>query len=72
MRKPVDLELNDIVRLKTRHPCGGSEWQVLRTGADIRIQCTTCQRVVMLPRIELERRIVAFVSKGGAGEDEGR
>jgi hypothetical protein len=65
MRKPVDLELNDIVRLKKQHPCGGSEWQVLRTGADIRIQCTTCQRVVMLPRTELERRIVALVSKGG-------
>jgi hypothetical protein len=64
----MDLELNDIVRLKKKHPCGGSEWRVLHTGADIRIQCTTCRRVVMLPRTELERRIVALVSKGGAGE----
>ena len=65
----MDLELNDIVRLKKKHPCGGNEWQVLRTGVDIRIQCTTCQRVVMLPRAELERRIVTLVSRGGAGEN---
>ena len=63
----MDLELNDIVRLKKKHPCGGSEWRVLRTGADIRIRCTTCQRVVMLPRAELERRIVALVSREDAG-----
>jgi hypothetical protein len=65
MREPVDLAINDIVRLKKQHPCGWSEWQVLRTGTDIRLQCTTCQRVVMLPRVELDRRIVALVSKGG-------
>ena len=55
MKRPVGLEVNDVVRLKKPHPCGGSEWLVLRTGADVRIKCITCQRVVMLPRADLER-----------------
>ena len=63
----MELEVNDVIRLKKQHPCGGSEWLVVRTGTDIRIQCITCQRVVALPRTELERRIVALVSKGNAG-----
>ena len=72
MKRPVGLEVNDVVRLKKPHPCGGSEWLVLRTGADVRIKCITCQRVVMLPRAELERRIVEFVARGGTGEAGGQ
>ena len=51
-----DLKLNDRVRLRKPHPCGGYEWIVLRLGADIRIACTTCGRQVMLTRRELARR----------------
>ena len=32
----------DVVRTRKVHPCGGDEWTVLRTGADIRIRCNTC------------------------------
>ena len=51
-----DLQLNDRLRLRKPHPCGGYEWTVLRLGADIRIACNTCGRQVMLTRRELSRR----------------
>ncbi|MCL4507105.1 MAG: DUF951 domain-containing protein [Chloroflexi bacterium] len=52
------LELNDRVRLRKPHACGGFEWQVVRLGADIGLKCFTCGRRVMLTRRELQRRLV--------------
>jgi hypothetical protein len=52
-----DLELNHILRLKKPHPCGGYEWKVIRLGADIGLECQTCQRHVMLSRRELKNRL---------------
>jgi hypothetical protein len=61
----MEIKLGDVVRLKKRHPCGGYEWQVVRLGADIGIRCLQCQRRVLLPRSTFERRVKAFVSRGG-------
>jgi len=60
----VDLYLGDVVRLRKKHPCGSYEWQVIRLGADIGIKCQGCNRRVLLPRRELERKIREFVARG--------
>lgn len=60
----LDIRLGDVVRLKKKHPCGGDEWVVVRLGADIGIVCRTCERRVLLPRPEFERRVRAFVTRG--------
>ena len=60
----VEFRLGDVVRLRRVHPCGGSEWQVDRLGADIGLRCRTCGRHVLLERRTLERRLVAFVTRG--------
>jgi hypothetical protein len=60
---PVEISLNDIVRMRKPHPCGGYEWRVVRLGADIGIKCLTCGRRVLLPRSEFERRLKTIVSK---------
>lgn len=52
------FKLGDIVRMKKQHPCGSYNWEVTRMGADIKIKCEGCQRVVMLPRMEFEKRMV--------------
>jgi hypothetical protein len=52
-----DLQLNDIVRLRKPHPCGGYEWKIVRLGADIGLECLICGRRVLLPRRKLARRI---------------
>ncbi|MEA2608022.1 MAG: hypothetical protein QOJ75_265 [Chloroflexota bacterium] len=63
--KPVvTLLLGDVVRLRRHHPCGGDTWQVDRLGADIGLRCQTCARHVLVDRRLLERRLVAFVSRG--------
>jgi len=58
-----DLQLNDILRMRKPHPCGGSDWKVIRLGADIGLECLTCNRRVMLTRRELARRLKKMLSK---------
>jgi hypothetical protein len=60
----LTLLLGDVVRLRRKHPCGGETWLIDRLGADIGLRCGTCGRHVLLDRRLLERRLVAFVSRG--------
>jgi hypothetical protein len=60
----VDFKLNDILRLRKAHPCGGYEWKVYRIGADIGIVCLTCDRRLLIPRSDLEKRFKNFLSRG--------
>ena len=60
---PVDLRLGDVVRLRKPHPCGNSDFAVVRLGADIGLRCEVCGRRILLPRSLLERRIRAFVRR---------
>ena len=57
----IDLHLGDVLKLRKPHPCGGHDWEVLRLGADIRIKCLDCGRLVLLPRSTLEKRVKAIV-----------
>ena len=60
-----DLQMNDIVRLRKPHPCGGYDWKVVRLGADIGLECLTCSRRVLLSRRELARRMKKLLSTAG-------
>lgn len=62
---PMDLRIGDVVCLRKQHPCGGSEWEIVRIGADIGLRCLTCGRRVLVARSKIERRIRS-VSRDGA------
>jgi len=61
---PLDIALEDIVRLRKPHPCGSTDWQVVRLGADIGLVCLGCGHRIMIPRSLLARRIKTFVQHG--------
>lgn len=68
-----DLQINDTVRMRKAHPCGGVEWKVTRLGADIGLECLECGRRVMLTRRELARRAkVILPAASPAGLEKGR
>ena len=46
----MDIHVGDILRMKKTHPCGSSEWLVLRVGMDFKMRCQGCGHEVMLPR----------------------
>jgi hypothetical protein len=64
MTAPIDFRMADVVRLRKPHPCGGWEWQIVRLGADIRLECLTCRRRLLLPRRDLEKRLKQIVRRG--------
>lgn len=54
-------ELGTKVKTKKSHPCGNDIWEIVRLGADIKIKCVQCGRTVMIPRIELNKKIKKIV-----------
>ena len=51
----MNYEVGDIVKLKKQHPCGSSEWEILRVGADFRLKCMGCGHQIMLARKLVEK-----------------
>ena len=46
----TEFDLGDRILMKKPHACGSSEWTITRTGADIKIKCCGCGRIVMLDK----------------------
>jgi len=57
------FDINDVLVLKKAHPCGSKEWRVIRTGADVKIKCIGCDRIVMIDRPTLQKRIKNVISE---------
>ena len=51
----MDIQLGDIVKLKKPHPCGSSEWEVIRVGMDFKLRCLGCGHIVMVARKLVEK-----------------
>ena len=49
------FDVGDIIKMKKPHPCGSSEWEVLRTGADFRLKCMGCGHQIMIARKAVEK-----------------
>ena len=65
----IPIRVNDKLRLKKAHPCGGYVFSVLRVGADVRIKCDTCGRDMTIDRIKLEKAIKSFVKEDESQKD---
>ena len=51
----MNFEVGDIVKLKKQHPCGSSEWEIMRVGADFRLKCMGCGHMIRVPRKLVEK-----------------
>ena len=70
----MDIRLGDIVRMRKTHPCGSTDWTVIRVGADIKIKCLGCERIVMLERPAFEKRlkkVLMHESEAADGKEAG-
>lgn len=50
-----EFNIGDVVEMKKGHPCGSNKWEIIRVGADIKIKCLGCSRIVMLQRSKFEK-----------------
>jgi hypothetical protein len=59
----TELQMEDVLRLRKPHPCGSTDWVVVRLGADIGLKCLGCGRRILLPRRDVARRLKTYVRK---------
>jgi len=64
------LNLGDRVKMRKTHPCGSDEWIVTRVGADIKIRCIGCDRVVMMDRPDFEKRVKKIIAHAEGNEEQ--
>ncbi|HPF87918.1 MAG TPA: DUF951 domain-containing protein [Candidatus Limiplasma sp.] len=65
-----EIRLHDIVQMRKQHPCGSDRWSVIRIGADIKIKCLGCGRIVMLDRSVFLKRRKKVLQQGPVPEAE--
>ena len=63
-----EIRLGDKVKMRKTHPCGSDEWSVIRIGADVKIKCLGCGRIVMMDRAEFVKRRKKVVEQGPVPE----
>ena len=63
MAEKLDYEVGDVVKLKKPHPCGSSEWEILRVGADFRLKCVGCGHPIMVARKLVEKNTRGLTKK---------
>ncbi|MDR1521364.1 MAG: DUF951 family protein [Streptococcaceae bacterium] len=61
--------LGNFIKMKKPHVCVVKEtkkkancWEIIRMGADIKIECTNCHRIVMMTRHNFEKRLKKILS----------
>lgn len=65
-----EIRLSDVVQMRKAHPCGSDQWSVIRIGADIKIKCLGCGRIVMMDRADFVKRRKKVISQGPVSEAE--
>lgn len=58
------LSLYDEVEMKRPHPClhHSKRFQVVRVGADVKIQCLGCGNVIMMDRDAFNKRLKKIIA----------
>ncbi len=65
-----EIRLGDVVKMRKAHPCGSDQWKVIRIGADIKLKCLGCGRIVMLERAVFVKRRKLTITQGPIPEAE--
>lgn len=51
-----------ILEFKKVHPCGAKTWKVIKTGVTYKLECTGCQRVILVDRVELPKKVKKVIN----------
>ena len=65
-----DIRLGDLVQMRKTHPCGSDRWTVVRVGADSKIKCEKCARIVMMDRCDFIKRMKKRIARAGDAHTE--
>ena len=58
------FKIGDKIRAKKPHACGGKEWEIARTGADVKLKCLKCGRMIFVSVPDAEKMTAVYYGKG--------
>ncbi len=64
----IEYNPGDVIQTRKPHPCGNDQWKVIRIGADFKIKCLKCSRIVMLDRETFLKRVKKVIEKADTAE----
>jgi hypothetical protein len=67
---PANFNVGDVVQTKKKHPCGCDQWEIIRTGVDMKIKCLQCGRIIMLPRLEFRKKVKQLVKSNSQNKKD--
>ncbi len=59
----INYKIGTKVIMKKEHPCKNNIFEVVRLGADIKVRCIKCDRLVLMPRIDFNKKIKKIVEE---------
>ena len=59
----MEYNIDDIVEMKKKHPCGSNKWQITRVGVDFKFKCLGCEHVLTVERPKALKMIKRKVDK---------
>lgn len=59
----INYKIGTKVIMKKEHPCKNNIFEVVRLGADIKLRCIKCDRLVLMPRIDFNKKIKKIVEE---------
>ena len=57
-----NYKLGSTVIMKKQHPCGTNLWEIVKCGADVKIKCLNCSRIILVPRVEFNKKLKKVVN----------
>ncbi|MBO4251081.1 MAG: DUF951 domain-containing protein [Clostridia bacterium] len=64
----MKFTVGDKIKSKKPHACGGKEWEIVRTGADIKLRCLSCGRIIFVSVPDAEKMTAVYIAKGGSDD----
>lgn len=64
-----NFDIGDHIVMKKPHACGTNEWVVTRTGADVKLRCVSCGRLIMLDRLDFLKNAKKNLGEGAEKND---
>lgn len=54
-KRQIVFILNQVIKTKKPHACGCNEWTIVRIGADYKIKCNNCERIILVDSTKLNK-----------------
>ena len=61
----LDIQVNDKLMMKKKHPCGSDLFTVKRVGMDFKLVCDGCGHEIIIPRQKAEKSLKKIIKSGG-------